>query len=73
MNNIWEMVSVLQGKSSASFKDSSLFGVSLDHRKAEFSSAALRCKVSRKEEIIFFFLFFFLGPFRYIMECFYSH
>ncbi|XVF18916.1 hypothetical protein REPUB_Repub11eG0064900 [Reevesia pubescens] len=34
-----------EGKSSASFKDSTLFGVSLsDHVKADFSSSALRCK-----------------------------
>ncbi|KAM6584533.1 hypothetical protein CsatB_011535 [Cannabis sativa] len=33
-----------EGKTSASFKDSNLFGVSLDHFKAEFSSCALRCK-----------------------------
>ncbi|XP_062090630.1 protochlorophyllide reductase, chloroplastic [Humulus lupulus] len=33
-----------EGKTSASFKDSSLFGVSLDHFKAEISSCALRCK-----------------------------
>ena len=35
-----------QGKASASFKDSGLFGVSLsDHVKADFSSSALRSKV----------------------------
>ncbi|XP_021754823.1 protochlorophyllide reductase, chloroplastic-like [Chenopodium quinoa] len=34
-----------EGKSTASFKDSSLFGVSLsDYVKADFSSSALRCK-----------------------------
>nr|KJB62751.1 hypothetical protein B456_009G433900 [Gossypium raimondii] len=34
-----------EGKSGASFKDSSLFGVSLsDHIKADFTSSALRCK-----------------------------
>lgn len=36
----------MQGKTSASFKDSSLFGVSFsEHAKADFSSSALRCKV----------------------------
>lgn len=36
----------LQGKGSASFKESGLFGVSLsDHVKADFSSSALRNKV----------------------------
>ncbi|KAK8986345.1 hypothetical protein V6N11_009905 [Hibiscus sabdariffa] len=34
-----------EGKSAASFKDSSLFGVSLsDHIKADFTTSALRCK-----------------------------
>ncbi|KAG6755307.1 hypothetical protein POTOM_041127 [Populus tomentosa] len=34
-----------EGKSNASFKDSSLFGVSLsEHVKADFSSCALKCK-----------------------------
>lgn len=44
----------LQGKSGASFKDSTLFGVSLsDHVKADFNSSAFRCKVGYKT-IIFF-------------------
>lgn len=36
----------MQGKSTASFKDSSLFGVSLsDHARSDFGCSALRCKV----------------------------
>ncbi|KAJ8764662.1 hypothetical protein K2173_007749 [Erythroxylum novogranatense] len=41
-----------EGKSSASFKDSSLFGVSLsDHLKATLSTSALRCKRDLNQKV----------------------
>jgi hypothetical protein len=60
--HFFETFSYFQGKSSASSKDSSLFGVSFsDHLKADFSSSGLRCKVVTTN-ISFFFFFFF--PYR---------